>query len=727
MNRTSARIAGLCLVVLMSITDILGQTSPFAATTRRANFKRQDAPEIVRTRNVTLRAATLGLDQRTITLPLFDGITITAVRERTTRTKWGTLWTGRTREAGGVVLIAQRRGTYAIEVRPGGKARNTIYQIRHIGEGVHQIREIDTRKYPDEGKGREIREEKPRPKPQGDTDDCTTDPPEEIDVMIVYTDDARAAALGTDEIELEALLAVELSNVAYFNSDITQRLNLVQLMEVDYAEQDDENADLANLEGKADGQIDDIHAARDAAGADVVSMLVSKLNGWAGWANVMGTVSADFEDNAFSLVKWSSAVGNLSFPHELGHNMGARHDWPTDGTNNSPYAYNHGEFNLAPSSGGPWRTIMSYSNDLNGCDGVGECQRLPYFSNPNLNEPVSGDPLGSSTGSQTDNHLALNNTALTVANFRCSAPSVTNVWMKDTWNDTGAEPDPATASEDMWKSPYIWVRTAQDTTLTAQHMHENPNASANVFAYVKIHNGGNTTENGTLELYFANADVSLDWSSAWTQIDAIPVTSFAAHTTRVIEFPWTTPASGGHYCLVARWVSLNDPMATAETTDINANVRANNNLVWRNLNVLGGGDMDGAFWMSNRSRTARMRSTLAFRAPRGKRNFLTEGRMLVMLDNELLKIWKSGGGRMRGLKKEGNLFVVTHETAVFENMVLPPSTRARVFVKFEKTKKTNTTYVVDAVHLRDGSKVVGGVSYEIHTDKGFKQGTTVQQ
>lgn len=725
MNRTRLRsAAGLCFIAALHVTAAAQTNSPFVSTTR-GSTQRANEREVVRTRNVTIKTAALDFKLRTITLPLFDGITVTATRERTTSTKWGDVWSGKTREPGGLVMIAKRGRDYAIHVRPGGsKLRNRLYEVVPIGEGVHQVREIDTNRYPPDGKGTEVHPPKDRGK--GDADDCATDPPDEIDVMIVYTDDARVAAGTTTAIELQALLAIEASNIAYANSDVTQRLNLVQLMEVDYAEQDNETTDLNNLQGTADGNIDNIHAIRDSVGADVVSMLVSKLNGWAGWANIMGTVDASFASSAFSLVKWSSAVGNLSFPHELGHNMGARHDWPNDGTNNSPYVFNHGAFNTAPTApANPWRTIMSYSNVSNGCDAAGGCTRLQFFSNPSINEPVGGDPFGSSVDPQTDNHLTLNNTALTVANFRCRAPSATDVWMKDTWNDTGAEPDPATAAENMWQSPYIWVRNAQDATLTKQHMHEDPNASANVFAYVKLHNGGTTTENGTLELYYANAEVSLDWNSAWTLIASTPVSSFAAHTTRVVEVPWSTPSSGGHYCLVARYVSATDPMTVAETPDINANVRANNNLAWRNLNILGGGDMDATFWMANHTKK-RMSSSLVFSPPRGARNFLTEGRVLVMLDDELLRLWKSGGGKSRNVERQGRFFVVTGPSASFDNFILPVGFRGRVFVRFEPSKKTNTTYVVDATH-KIQSGVLGGVSYEIHTEKGFQEGTTVQQ
>ena len=48
--------------------------------------------------------------------------------------------------------------------------------------------------------------------------------------------------------------------------------------------------------------------------------------------------------------------------------------------------------------------------------------------------------------------------------------------------------------------------------------------------------------------------------------------------------PWSSPGTG-HYCLLARWTSTGDT-PFGEGADINANTRNNNNIAWRNVNIV---------------------------------------------------------------------------------------------------------------------------------------------
>jgi hypothetical protein len=178
--------------------------------------------------------------------------------------------------------------------------------------------------------------------------------------------------------------------------------------------------------------------------------------------------------------------------------------------------------------------------------------------------------------------------------------------------------------------------------------------------------------------------------------------------------------------MVARWVSSFDPMATTETTDINANVRANNNIVWRNLNIVDlvhDSSGDASFIVRN-PRKERMVTSLIIRSPKNEleSSFIRNGQVTVRFDDVLMKAWRQGGGKGRGFKTDGRTFVVTDPTgAVFENLVLDRDV-GHVNLTFKRLPNTpRRTFIIDVVQLTPTGGAgrygpTGGVSYEIHTD-----------
>jgi hypothetical protein len=161
-----------------------------------------------------------------------------------------------------------------------------------------------------------------------------------------------------------------------------------------------------------------------------------------------------------------------------------------------------------------------------------------------------------------------------------STPGV-DVWSQDRTTDTGLEPDPATAGLPMWESQDIWVRN--DTT---NGPHQNPELGQTNVIHVRVRNrGGVAAGPFNVEVYFAAASTGLSWPTQWTLIGTAPVTSLAPGANTEVTVDWN-PVGTGHYCLVARLVSTEDPMSATETTNIDYNARNNNNVVWKNVEVV---------------------------------------------------------------------------------------------------------------------------------------------
>jgi hypothetical protein len=380
-------------------------------------------PTIVRTRFVTVKRDLLeGLGVGgAVRLNLFDGVAWTAVFDSiSTGRSGGRSWIGHVEGIQhSLVTLVEWKGVFAGDIAlPGAD-----YQVRHAGDGVYAIHQIDQSAFPPEAEPVAV-----RPASQGAEDSAAVpaaDTGAVIDVLVVYTAEARQAAGGAAEVEALINLAVAEANASYANSLISQRLHLVYMDEVAYSESDlDWYETLDHLRTPADGYLDRVHTLRDTLCADNVVLFLAD-GSYCGLAYMMTAVESSFESWAFSLVSLGCATGYYSFAHELGHNMAAHHDWYVNGST-EPFPHNHGYVHVEEE----WRTIMSYNAE---CDLYGVyCERLPYWSNPDV--LYSGEPMGVHPGTSTlcvegdpdhpdcdaDNRLVLNSTAGTVANFRSS-------------------------------------------------------------------------------------------------------------------------------------------------------------------------------------------------------------------------------------------------------------------------------------------------------------------
>jgi hypothetical protein len=279
----------------------------------------------------------------------------------------------------------------------------------------------------------------------------------------------------------------------------------------------------------------------------------------------------------------------------------------------------------------------------------------------------------------------------------------------------------------MWKSPYIWVRNQQDPDggKRFQHMHQNPVSLRTNWAYVKVHNGG-FASNGTLELRIAASSTGLMWPMSWTVI-ASQALNVSANSTSIAEFRLNNLPSAGQYCLLARWLSDDDPMTTLEGSSVEANVRNNNNIIWRNVNIV---DLTfspavlAAVNVANPTE-AMMQTSIEISAPPTEgRSFLDFGEITIELDRALAEVWSRTNAQQRGLELDGKtLRMAPYKRAALRNLRLPPGFKGDLKLTFrlpERADYTPGTYTIDVVQSRlagGRSEVIGGVSYEVRVGR----------
>jgi hypothetical protein len=231
-----------------------------------------------------------------------------------------------------------------------------------------------------------------------------------IDVLVVYTAEARAVEGGTSAIESLIDLAESETNAAYSNSGVAHVIRVVAKQEINFSESG--FSFVSFLNSAQNGSISGLSDLRDTNGADLVVVLVDGDDSACGLGFLMSTVSSTFAPFGYSVTQTNCATGNFTFGHEIGHNMSARHDRANDSTDGSPFDFNHG---FVDDTNG-FKTIM----------GTGSNTRIQNFSNPNILFGGAATGVAEGNALAADNRLTFQNTSLTVSNFRQSIDSAAN-------------------------------------------------------------------------------------------------------------------------------------------------------------------------------------------------------------------------------------------------------------------------------------------------------------
>lgn len=401
--------AAFCLLVVCFFTfisEIHGQNRKYPLFTLTENPKivaesEKNSLASVRESEINFNLETLSAgDISRINFPLFDGKIHEAVKNISEGFELRALddytWRGRISESkfvGDVVLTVKKGIVSGLIYAPDG-----VYEIVPKS-GKHILVKLDQDLFPECGGDLEGDAAKKMPAENALT---AVDSGDRVDVLVVYTTATKNFLGGDAQAKAFAQQAIDSTNTAYINSRIRQRVRLVHAQEYVFTESGNSNADLSNLRGNAE-----IQSLRNTHKADLVAML-GEFSGVCGLGYLMGGTNGN-QNNGFSLTSRSCAVGNLSFAHELGHNMGSQHN-PENGSS-ATYSYGFGHY-----VNGVYRTVMSYSDPCSS-----GCPRRPYFSNPGI--VFSGVATGLEDA--RDNARSINNTADVTANYRYSGSSLT--------------------------------------------------------------------------------------------------------------------------------------------------------------------------------------------------------------------------------------------------------------------------------------------------------------
>ena len=295
------------------------------------------------------------------------------------------------------------------------------------------------------------------------------------------------------------------------------------------------------------------------------------------------------------------------------------------------------------------------------------------------------------------------------------AVSSADLYIQDTPEDIGNEPN--NESDNFYISPDIWVRNTNDGAMNREHQNAVFRPSGPNFVYVRVRNRGcyaSTSSNVTL--YWAKASSGLSWPDPWTgavsiagasmggMIGTQPTSVIAGASSTILVFPWSPPnpndyssfgADKAHFCLLARIL----PPAITETTSLWDNVKNNNNIAWKNIEVTSsGGPREAVMLMANYNKEIKT-SSLKFEIPKKEESVFSYGQVFAKLPINVFEKWKANGGKGNNIKiQQDSTIQLLEPNATIENIPLSYKEFIPLKVSFrqdEKRKLGSHVYFID--------------------------------
>lgn len=320
-----------------------------------------------------------------------------------------------------------------------------------------------------------------------------------------------------------------------------------------------------------------------------------------------------------------------------------------------------------------------------------------------------------------------------------------DLMIRNSLDDFGYEPDQNTG-EELWESPDIWVRHNSNESYIDVHQNpeydpQNPN-----YVYVRVTNRSCVTSSGSeqVKLSWAKANAGpMTWPQLWQgeieadgialggEIGIAYIPSLEPGQEAIVEIPWLVPnptlfqsisTDIWHFCLAAEIITTEDPSDFVTNFSIGPNVRNNNNLAWKNLNIIdvfpGTPSIGNATGIHNPTESTKYYN-IEIVAANNALSLYQEAEISIELNPALYQAWENTGS-------QGSNFIQTHLNHIvlanYSSMVLE-NVELNAFeigtlnfsVNFLTTQITDQKTYNYHVIQRDANtnEIVGGVSYEI--------------
>lgn len=348
----------------------------------------------------------------------------------------------------------------------------------------------------------------------------------------------------------------------------------------------------------------------------------------------------------------------------------------------------------------PWGTIAGISNSTKWMwKNVGTCS---------LNATFDGC-------SEVDNRLLI---------FRLPVAALTvkpkvDLWVADPAPDDGTEPSKTTW---IWASPDVWVRNQDDNGT----QYQNPIYGQDNFVYVNVKNRGTLPATNTkVEVYRSGASMGRGWPVGWDLVGTTTIDELEAGKNTTVRVKWDKDrmATPGHYCFYVRVLNDEDPMFSAETNDLVGNTFKNNNIAWRNFDVVGMLRQVTNNFQVNLGNPNPTPATISVVFDEKENLLQNDGsKVIVTLGADLFKRWQDAGAQGENIRVLNGTDVqllatpaklIGVQLAANEQDV--PITMQVDAFKPAPGEGTERHYHFSTQEVDSDGKVIGGVDYDIIT------------